>query len=170
VVHDEETNMRMFPMLVAACLVSGGVMAQTTTAPAAPTAAVALPPTTATHTALTEEQIKSNIASAGFKEVKGLEFKDGVWRTEARGGNDNWVDLLVGPVNGKVYSAEAPSQLNEDEVTARLTAAGYGRIHGVKFDDGLWRARAIDAQGVPVLLLADPDDGSVVSEERSRVR
>jgi hypothetical protein len=157
-------------MLVAACLLAGGgAMAQTTTS-AAPVAPVSLPPTTATHAALTEEQIKSNIANAGFKEVKGLEFKDGVWRTEARGGNDNWVKLLIGPVNGKVYSAEAPSQLNEDEITARLTAAGYGRIHGVKFDDGLWRARALDAQGVPVLLLADPDDGSVVAEERSRVR
>ena len=157
--------MRMFPMLVAACLLAGGgAMAQTTTAPAAQTAPVALPPTTATHAALTEEQIKSNIASAGFKEVKGLEFKDGVWRSEARGGNRKWVKLAVGPVNGKVYEADAPSKLNKDEISAKLATAGYQNIKDVKFDNGLWAAEAKTPHGYDVDLLVDPDDGSVVAK------
>ena len=37
--------------------------------------------------ALTEDAIKTSIANAGYKEVKDLKFKDGVWRSEARGGN-----------------------------------------------------------------------------------
>src|SRR5579859_293955 len=66
--------------------------------------------------ALTEDAIKTSIANAGYKEVKDLKFKDGVWRTEARGGNKQWVNLAVGPVNGRVYPDGAPSKLNENEV------------------------------------------------------
>ena len=87
--------------------------------------------------ALTEEAIKTNIANAGYKEVKDLNFKDGVWRSEARGGNKKWVKLAVGPVNGKVYAADAPSKLNKDEISAKLTTAGYQNIKDVKFDKGL---------------------------------
>ncbi len=138
--------------------------------------ATATPPTTATQTttitrwttkrpsgALSEHEIKAAIASAGYKEVKGLEFKDGVWRSKARGGNKDWVKLAVGPVSGKVYPADAPSRLNKDEVSAKLAAAGYQNIKDVEFDEGLWSAEASTAHGSDMDLLVDPDDGSVVA-------
>lgn len=115
---------------------------------------------------MNEEAIRSAIASAGYKQVKGLEFKDGVWRSKARGGNKKWVRLAVGPVTGRVYPSDAPSRLNEDEVSAKLTAAGYQNVKHVKFDHGLWSAKAKSVQGHSVDLLADPDDGSVVAQSR----
>lgn len=115
--------------------------------------------------ALDEEAIKTSIANAGYKEVKGLNFDNGVWETEARGGNDNWIDLRVAPVTGKVYSEDAPSRLNSEEIEAKLAAAGYQNIHDVDFDDGLWSVDADNARGENVDLLVDPDDGSVVAEE-----
>jgi hypothetical protein len=114
--------------------------------------------------ALSEENVKAAIASAGFKEVKGLEFKDGVWRSKARGGNKQWVKLAVGPVNGKVYVDEAPSKLNKDEVSAKLVTAGYQHVDDVEYENGLWRADAKNAQDHEVKLLVDPDDGSVVAK------
>ncbi|MGA9423116.1 MAG: PepSY domain-containing protein [Rhodanobacteraceae bacterium] len=116
--------------------------------------------------ALSEEQIKSDIAKAGYKEVKGLEFKDGVWQTKARGGNDDWVELKVGPLSGKVYPEDAPSRLDKDEVKAKLTAQGYENIGDVEFDDGLWSADARTSDGKDVELLVDPDDGTVVARSR----
>ncbi|MGA7298603.1 MAG: PepSY domain-containing protein [Rhodanobacteraceae bacterium] len=116
--------------------------------------------------ALSEAEIKHRIAGAGYKEVKGLEFEDGVWRTKARGGNDHWVALLVAPVTGKVYEADAPSKLNADEIRAKLTAAGYQNISDVEFEDGLWSAEADNTEGDEVELLVDPDDGSVVSSQQ----
>ena len=113
--------------------------------------------------ALSEDAIKTSIANAGFKEVKDLAFKDGVWRSKARGGNKQWVKLAVGPVNGKVYPADGPSKLNQNEVNARLTAAGYENIKHVKFDEGLWSADARTTRGGDVALLVDPSDGSVVA-------
>lgn len=114
--------------------------------------------------ALSEKDVKAAIATAGYQEVKGLEFKDGVWRSKARGGNKQWVELAVGPVNGKVYVDKAPSKLNKDEVTAKLVTAGYQDVDDVDFKDGLWNADAKTAGGKDVNLLVDPDDGSVVAK------
>lgn len=114
--------------------------------------------------ALTEDAIKAAIASAGYKEVKDLKFKDGVWRTEARGGNKQWVKLAVGPLNGKVYPADSPSRLNENEVSAKLAGAGYQNVKHVKFEEGLWDADAKTPRGTDVALLVDPGDGSVVAK------
>ena len=120
----------------------------------------AVPPTGA----LSEDAIKTAIANAGYKQVKDLEFKDGVWRSKARGGNKQWVKLAVGPVNGKVYVSDAPSKLNEDEVKAKLTTAGYQNVHDVEFEHGLWSADATSANAKDVDLLVDPDDGSVIAK------
>ncbi|MEO8809813.1 MAG: PepSY domain-containing protein [Rhodanobacter sp.] len=116
--------------------------------------------------ALSEAAIKTSIANAGYKEVKGLKFKDGVWRSKARGGNDKWIKLAVGPVNGTVYPADAPSKLNKDEVSAKLVGAGYQNVKDVEFDDGLWSADAKTAHGDDVDVLVDPNNGSVVARSR----
>lgn len=112
----------------------------------------------------TEEAVKTAIANAGYKEVKGLKFKDGVWRSKARGGNKQWVELAVGPVNGKVYAADTPSKLSKDEISAKLATAGYQNVKDVEFDDGLWAAEAKTPHGDDVNLLVDPNDGSVVAK------
>src|SRR6185437_8997558 len=116
--------------------------------------------------ALDEAAIQSDIANAGYKKVKGLKFKDGVWQAKARGGNDKWTHIKIGPTTGKVYEADAPSKLDEDEVKAKLTAQGYQNIDDVKFDKGLWKADAKNQQGKDVDLLIDPNDGSVVAEQQ----
>lgn len=160
---------RLLPLLIALTC-TGTAVAQ-----AAPSAAQSVTSATQTTTtvttwtstpptgALTEDAIKTSIANAGYKEVKDLKFKDGVWRTEARGGNKNWVKLAVGPVNGRVYPEDAPSKLNDNEVKAKLAGDGYENIEHVKFDAGLWSADAKTAHGANVAVLVDPNDGTVVA-------
>ncbi len=164
---------RMLPLLIGLSVCSVA-LAQDVPASAPPMTSASQTTTTTTVTAswtseqpagaLSEDTIKGAIATAGYKEVKGLEFKDGVWRSKARGGNEKWGKLLVGPVSGKVYPADAPSKLNADEISAKLTAAGYQNIKDVEFEDGLWSAEAKTSHGNEVDLLADPDDGSVVAK------
>jgi hypothetical protein len=157
---------RTLSAALAASLLCAGGMAFAQNAPVQATRTTTTTTTVATTSnALTEDQIKSDIANAGYKEVKGLQFKNGVWMAKARGGNDNWVRIRVGPTTGKVYQADAPSRLNQDEIKAKLTAAGYQNVHDVEFDDGLWSADAKSPQGDDVDLLVDPDDGSVVASE-----
>ena len=164
---------RMLPLLIGLS-VCGAAFAQAMPATAQSTATTTL--NTTTVTALwpaqpptdgsTEDAVKTAIANAGYKEVKDLKFKDGVWRSEARGGNKKWVKLAVGPVNDKVYEADAPSKLNKDEISAKLATAGYQNVKDVKFDAGLWAAEAKTPHGDDVDLLVDPDDGSVVAKSR----
>jgi len=142
-------------------LASGAVLAQD-----APTQTTTTTTTTRVGSpagALSEAAIKADIGNAGYQEVKGLKFKDGVWQAKARGGNDKWVHIKIGPSTGKVYEADAPSRLNKNEIKAKLTAQGYQDVDDVDFDDGLWSAEAKNPEGKKVDLLVDPDDGSVVA-------
>ena len=162
---------RMLPLLIGLSI-CGAALAQDMPATAQSTTTTTHRTTTVTTSwatqpptgGSTEEAVKTAIANAGYKEVKGLKFKDGVWRSKARGGNKQWVELAVGPVNGKVYAAGTPSKLNKDEISAKLATAGYQNVKDVKFDDGLWAAEAKTAHGDDVDLLVDPDDGSVVAK------
>ena len=160
---------RLLPLLIGLSI-GGAVFAKTQPSPMTSSSTTRVTTTTSTWStqlpngAMSEEAIKAAIAGAGYKQVKGLEFKDGVWRSKARGGNKKWVKLAVGPVSGRVYPSDAPSRLDEDEVSAKLTATGYQNVKDVKFDHGLWRAKAKSAEGHSVDLLADPDDGSVVAQ------
>lgn len=160
---------RMLPLLIGLSVCS---VALAQAAPAAAQATTRAIQTTTVTTwtaqpptgALSEDAIKTAIANAGYKEVKDLEFKGGVWRSKARGGDKTWSKLAVGPVNGKVYPADAPSRLNANEIKAKLAAAGYQNVKEVEFDNGLWRADAKTARGGDVNLLVDPGDGSVVAK------
>ncbi len=120
--------------------------------------------TTAPSNALTEQQIETKIADAGFKEVKGLQFKNGIWKADARGGDKKWVAVYVHPLTGKVFQEGRPSPLNQDDIKAKVTAAGYQNVKDVDFKNGLWRAEAQTGKGKDVDLLIDPDDGSVIGE------
>src|SRR5690606_24434901 len=114
---------RTLPLLIGLSVCTAA-MAQQTPAPAQSGTTTQIV-TTTTHWgtqppegALTEDAIKTAIANAGYREVKGLKVKDGVWRSRARGGNDQWVKITVGPLSGKVYVTDAPSPLNKDEIKA----------------------------------------------------
>jgi hypothetical protein len=120
--------------------------------------------TSVPETALTQEQVESDIANAGFKEVKNLTFKDGIWKADARGGEKEWVAIFVHPLSGKIFQEGKPSPLNKQEVEAKITAAGYQNVEDVEFKDGLWTAEAENGKGAEVDLLVDPDDGSIIGE------
>lgn len=125
------------------------------------------PPTNTTaapSNALTEQEVGTKIADAGFKEVKGLQFKNGIWKADARGGDEKWVAVYVHPLTGKVFQEGKPSPLSEDDIKAKVTAGGYQNVHDVEFKNGLWKAEADNGKGKEVDLLIDPDDGSVIGE------
>lgn len=149
--------------LSAILLAAGGGIALAQNAPMQTTTTTTTTRVSSPTGALSETAIRADIANAGYQEVKGLKFKNGVWQAKARGDNDKWVKIKIGPTTGKVYEADAPSRLNKDEVKAKLTAQGYQDVDDVDFDNGLWSAEAKNPEGKKVDLLVDPDDGSVVA-------
>lgn len=116
-------------------------------------------------TAMTEAQVRALLAAEGFTRIDDLDFEDGAWETDATSADGNRVDVRIDPVTGKVFADTVVSALSEDDIKAKLSAAGYSRIHDVDFDDGVWKAEADNAEGNDVELHLDPQDGRIMHVE-----
>lgn len=116
--------------------------------------------------ALTAAEVRAKLEAQGYTKVNDLEFEDGVWTADARSADGNRVDLSIDPKTGEVYPDAQVANLGEADVKAKLSAAGYGNVHDIKFDDGVWKAEAEDAQGQDVELRLDPATGKVIGKAR----
>ncbi|ADV28843.1 Propeptide PepSY amd peptidase M4 [Pseudoxanthomonas suwonensis 11-1] len=114
--------------------------------------------------ALTEAQVRSLLTSAGYTKINDVEFDDGMWEADATSANGKKVDVRV-DAGGRIYTDEQVSNLSAEDVKARLTAAGYSKIHDVDFDDGIWKAEGERKDGQEVEIRLDPKDGRIINVE-----
>lgn len=115
--------------------------------------------------ALTEPQVRALLTDNGYRRIDDLDFEDGMWETEATSADGNRVYLRI-PANGENIRAETlVSTLSKADVKAKLTAAGYSKVHDVEFDDGVWEAQAEREDGNNVILRVDPNSGEVLAVE-----
>ncbi|MGJ4730325.1 PepSY domain-containing protein [Luteimonas sp. SDU101] len=115
---------------------------------------------------LTAAEVRSKLEAQGYTHINDVEFDDGVWTADARSADGNRVELSIDPKTGNVYPDEQVANLGEDDVKARLAAAGYANVHDVEFENGVWKAEAEDAQGKDVELRMDPTTGEVIGKAR----
>lgn len=116
--------------------------------------------------ALTAAEVRAKLEAQGYTNVNDVEFEEGVWSADARSADGNRVDLSIDPKTGEVYPDEQVATLGKADVEAKLTSAGYGNVHDIEFDDGVWKAEAEDAQGKDVELRLDPNTGKVIGKAR----
>ncbi len=116
----------------------------------------------AADTALTAVQVRQLLTEAGYTKIDDPEFEDGMWETDATSANGKRVDVRV-DADGRVFAEDMVSRLSAEDVKARLTAAGYSKIHDVKYDDGIWEAEGERADGQKVEFRVDPQDGRIIS-------
>ncbi|MFC3814536.1 PepSY domain-containing protein [Lysobacter sp. GCM10012299] len=116
--------------------------------------------------ALTEHEVRKQLAEQGYTKVNDVKFEDGVWKADARSAEGNRVDVRIDAKTGRVYPDEQVANLSEADVRARLSAAGYTNVHDVEFDNGIWNAEGDDPGGRDVVLKIDPADGKVVGKEK----
>lgn len=117
--------------------------------------------------ALTEQQVRTELTTQGYTKINDVEFKDGVWKADARSADGNRMEVRVDPKTGKVYPNTKVAQLSEADVRAQLAAAGYTDVHDVDYEDGIWNAKADDPQGKDVELKIDPATGKVIGTEKN---
>ncbi|HYM86181.1 MAG TPA: PepSY domain-containing protein [Pseudoxanthomonas sp.] len=115
--------------------------------------------------ALTEPQVRALLTEKGYTRIDDLDFENGAWETDATSADGNRVDVRIDPASQRIYAEAMVSALSEDDVKAKLTAAGYSKVHDVDFDDGLWKAEAERADGNDVEIHLDPKDGRVLHVE-----
>ncbi len=129
-------------------------------------AAVAQPPAaTAGKDALKEPQVRALLTEKGYTNIDDLDFEDGMWETDATSANGDRVDVRINPASGDVMAEKLVSDLSENDVKAKLTAAGYSKIHDVDFDDGVWKAEAERADGNDVEIHLAANTGEIIHVE-----
>ena len=64
---------------------------------------------------------------------------------------------------GKVYAEDVVSNLTADDVKAKVTAAGYSKVHDVDYDDGVWKADAERDDGKNIEVRVDAKDGRILA-------
>lgn len=115
--------------------------------------------------ALTEPQVRALLTEKGYTRIDDLDFEDGAWETDATSADGNRVDVRVDPATKRVFAEALVSTLSEDDVKAKLSTAGYSKVHDVDFDDGVWKAEAERADGNDVEIHLDPKDGHILHVE-----
>lgn len=125
---------------------------------------LALAGTVAAQDTMREAQVRTTLEAQGYTDVHDVKFDDGLWEADATSADGRKVDVRIDPASGEIFPDNAVSQVSEAEVRARLSAAGYGRIGDVEFDDGLWKAEAWNASGQKMKVHLAPQDGRVLHE------
>ncbi len=115
--------------------------------------------------AMTEAQVRALLTEQGYTRIDDLDFEDGMWETDATSADGNRVDVYIHPVSGKIRAEALVSKFSEEDIKARLTTAGYSKVHDVDFDDGIWKAEAERADGNDVEVRIDAETGEIISVE-----
>lgn len=155
-----DRNHRVATAVLAAALASAfclPALAQQATGPAAAGASQGQP--------LTQAQVKQLLESRGYTDLDDIDFKKGLWRTEATSADGRHVGVQVNPANGEIITDKAVSEVGKNEIRARLATAGYSKVNDVDLDDGVWKAEARNPQGRKVKVRLSPKDGSIIAVE-----
>lgn len=115
---------------------------------------------------MTEAQIRTSLEAEGYTNINDVEFKDGAWKADARSADGNRIDLHVDAVTGKVYPETQVANLSKADVEAKLTTAGYFKVHDVEFRNGVWEAEAENEGGEDFELRLDAKTGDVISKRK----
>ncbi len=118
------------------------------------------------HNTMTEAQIRASLETQGYTNINDVKFKDGAWKADARSADGNRVDLRVDAITGKVYPETQVANLSKADVEAKLTAAGYLKVHDVEFRNGVWEAEAESENGKDFELRLDAKTGDVISKRK----
>lgn len=114
---------------------------------------------------LTEAQVRQLLTEQGYSNLADLDFEDGMWQAEATSADGNRTDVRVDPASGQVFTDTQVSNLSENDIKAKLIAAGYAKVHDLEFDDGLWKAKVERSDGKNVQVQLSPKDGAVLNAE-----
>lgn len=108
----------------------------------------------------------ARLKTAGYADVRDVEFDDGLWEAEVRHADGRWHDVALDPATGELMDDRGPNALlTARDLLARLQAAGYTEVHDLDLDDAVWEADARGRDGRRVELRINAHSGRVISEE-----
>jgi len=110
--------------------------------------------------------IATKLTTAGYTEVREIEFDDGLWEAEVRRADGRWGEVHIEPVSGVILDAQqTTSLLDAAGIRAALEAAGYSAIDDVDRDGATYDVDATDVRGQRVELRVSGIDGQVLHSD-----
>lgn len=112
------------------------------------------------------EDIRAKLQSAGYAEVRDIEFDSGLWEAEVRRADGRWGEVALDPTSGEVFDAkDGRALIDARGVADALEAAGYTEISDLDRDGALWEAEARGPDGQRVELRLSGHDGRVLHSD-----
>ena len=126
----------------------------------------ALPAAAATNDLRDANAVLQTLTSAGYAEVRDVEYDDGLWEAEVRGADGRWGEVHIDPATNEVFDRDANLPLlDAAAISAALTTAGYTAINDLDRDGATWDVEAVDPRGQRVELRVSGRDGRVLSTD-----
>lgn len=114
---------------------------------------------------LTKAQVEQQLQAKGYTDVHDLKFDDGLWEAKATSADGKHVGLKIDPKNAQILPDKTVSQVGKDDIRASLSTAGYTGVHDIDFEDGVWKAKAKNANGEKLKVQLSPKDASIIATE-----
>lgn len=114
---------------------------------------------------LTTTDVIRLVESAGYTNVRDVEFDDGLWDVEATAADGRSVDLKIDPTNGEVIDPFAAPALSAADIASRLQSQGYSNVRDIEFDDGYYDVEATGPDGRNVDLKVHARDGRILNQD-----
>lgn len=114
----------------------------------------------------TEDDVRAQLTAKGYTEVSELEYENGIWDADVTRADGSRGEVAVDD-QGEVYDGkDGRPLLDESDLFAKLTNAGYGGVNDIEREGAIFTADAYDKSGNKVELTISAYDGHVIHEER----
>ncbi|WP_434211934.1 PepSY domain-containing protein [[Pseudomonas] boreopolis] len=108
-------------------------------------------------------EVAAALDSAGYGQVRDIEFDSGLWEAEVRRSYGRWAEVSVHPKTGEIYDLHGKAEvLPMRDVLAALERQGYRGFRDIDRDAGVWDIDAEDRNGRRVELRVSGYDGRVL--------
>lgn len=112
------------------------------------------------------DEVRTRLQSAGYAEVRDIEFDSGLWEAEVKRADGRWGEIAFDAASGEIFDAkDGRTLLDVHGITAALEAAGYTGISDLDRDGAIWEAEARAADGQRVELRLSGYDGRVLHSD-----
>lgn len=109
------------------------------------------------------KQVIFLLQQAGYREIRDIEFDDGLWEAEVRRPYGRWEEISIEPDTGEIHDLRGQREaMPMRKLLETLEGQGYRDFTDIDRDAGVWNIEATDTHGRRMELKVSGHDGRVL--------